>query len=65
MVEWLAMMHVTPAVPSLSPHISEIAFPRPKKRSKEKVVAQTTECPSMTAITVLTLTNCELKIIWF
>lgn len=64
MVEWLAMMHVTPVVLSLNPHVSEIAFPQPKVFQK-KVIAQTTKCPSMTAITVLTQTNCELKIIRF
>lgn len=46
------------------PHISEIAFPQPKAFQK-KVIAQATECPSMTEITILPQTNCELKIIRF
>lgn len=46
------------------PHISKIAFPQPKV-FQEKIVAQTTECPNMTKILILTLTNCELKIMRF
>lgn len=37
------------------PHITEIAFPQPKVFQK-KVIAQTTKCPSMTEITILTQT---------
>lgn len=61
MVEWLAMMHVTPAEPTLNPTSLKLLFHN-QKRSKRKVVAQTTKCPSMTEITILTLTNCEQKI---
>lgn len=62
MVEWLAMMHVTPVVLSLNPTSVKLLFHN-QKRSGKKVVAPTAECPSMTGITIRTLTNCELKII--
>ncbi len=65
MVEWLAMMHVTPVVLSLNPTSVKLLFHN-QKRSKKKAIPKKTElCPSMTEITILTLTNCELKIIRF
>ena len=64
MVEWLAMMHVTPAMLSLNPTSVKLLFHN-QKCSKKKVVALKTERPSMTEITILTMTNCELEIIRF
>ena len=64
MVEWLAMMHVTPAVPSLNSTSGKLLF-HDQKCSKKKVVAETTKWPSMKEITILTMINCELEIINF